>query len=42
MHMESRKIVLMNLFAVWQWEHVHREQTCGHSTGKRGWDELRE
>ena len=31
--MESGKVVLMNLF---------REWTCGHSRGRRGWDELRE
>ena len=32
--MESRKAVLMNLFAGQQWRHRHREQTYGHS---RGW-----
>ena len=25
-----------------QWRCRHREQTCGHSRGRRGWDELRE
>ena len=28
--MESRKIVLMNLFAGQQWRCRHREQTYGH------------
>ena len=32
--MESRKIVLNNLFAGQQWRNRHREQTCGH--GERG------
>ena len=32
--MESRKIVLKNLFAGQQWRHKHREQTYGH--GERG------
>ena len=32
--MESRKIVLMNLFAGQQWRCRHREQTYGH--GGRG------
>ena len=40
--MESRKMVLMNLSAGQQWKRRHREQTCGHSRGRRGWDELRE
>ena len=29
--MESRKTVLMNLFARQQWKHTHRDQTWGHS-----------
>ena len=29
--MESRKMVLMNLFAGKQWRHSHREQICGNS-----------
>ena len=33
-------MVLMNLFA--GQEYRHRKQTCGHSGGRRGWDELRE
>ena len=37
--MESRKMVLINLFAGQQW--IHRKQTCGHSGGRRGWDEWR-
>ena len=32
--MESRKLVLMNLFAGQQWRNRHREQTYGH--GERG------
>ena len=40
--MESRKIVLKNLFAGQGQRDRHREQTCGHSRGRRGWDELRE
>ena len=31
--MESRKMVLMNLFAGPQWRDRYREQTCGHSGG---------
>ena len=37
MCMESRKMVLMNLFAGQKWRHRHRKQTCGQS-GRRGWD----
>ena len=40
--MESRKMVLMNLFAGQQWRRRCREQICGHSLGGRGWDELKE
>ena len=29
--MESRKMVLMNLFAGKEWRCRYREQTCGHS-----------
>ena len=32
--MESRKMVLKNLFARQQWRNRHREQTYGH--GERG------
>ena len=32
----------MNPFAGQQWRHGHREQICGHSWGRRGWDEWRE
>ena len=32
-------MVLMNLFAGKKWRHKDREWTCGHSRGKRGWDE---
>ena len=31
---------LMNLFTGQQWR--HKEQTCRHSGGRRGWDKLRE
>ena len=34
--MESRKIILMNLFAGNEWRHRHREWTCGHSKGGQG------
>ena len=40
--MESRKMVLMNLFAGQQRRRRYREQTCGHSGGRREWDRLRE
>ena len=39
--MESRKMILMNQSAGQQRRHRHREQTYGHSGGRRGWDELR-
>ena len=42
MYMESRKMVMMNLFSGQQWRCKHREHTCGHSVGRRGWDEWRE
>ena len=41
-YMESRKMVLMNLFAGQQWRLRQREQTCGHAEGWREWDQLRE
>ena len=28
--MEARKMVLINLFAGWQWRHRHREEPCEH------------
>ena len=40
--MESRKIVLTVLCAGQQRRHRHKEQTFGHSGGRRGWDDLRE
>ena len=40
--MESRKTVLMNLFAGQQWRRRHREQICEHRVGRRGWDKWRE
>ena len=41
--MESRKwkTIQMNLFVGKEWRHRHREQTCGHRWGRRGWDEWR-
>ena len=42
MYMESRKMVLMNLFIGQQRRYRHREQTCGHSRGKGEGDQLRE
>ena len=38
--LESRKMVLMNLFAGQQWRNRHGEQTygCGGKRGRRGWD----
>ena len=38
--MESRKMVLRNLFAMQQWRHRNRKQTYGHGkwVGRRGWD----
>ena len=41
-YVESRKMVLMNLFAGQQWRCRHREQTCGNSGGRRGWDKWTE
>ena len=40
--MESRKMVLMNQLLGQQWKRRQKEQTYGHSEGRRGWDELRE
>ena len=41
--MESRKIVLRNLFAGQKWRHRHREQTYRHrKAGRREWDKWRE
>ena len=42
--MESRKRIWMNLFIGQQWRHRHREQTCGHGSGRgrRGLGEWRE
>ena len=33
--MDSRKMVLMNLFAGQQWRRRHREQICGHCGKER-------
>ena len=40
--MESRKVALMDLFAGQHWRRKYKEQTCGPSGGRRGWDELRD
>ena len=40
--MESRKMVLIILFAGQQRRRRHKEQTFGQSSGGRGWDDLRE
>ena len=37
--MESRKIVLMNLFVRQQWRCRHRKQTCGHKRMCNEWRE---
>ena len=39
--MESRKLVPMILCAGHLRRHRHKEQTFGHSGGRRGWDDLR-
>ena len=38
----SRYTVLKNLFARQEIEKGHREQSPGHSAGRRGWDEVGE
>ena len=38
--MESRAMVLMNLFAGKEWRRRCKEWTCGPSVGRRGWDEV--
>ena len=37
-YMESRKIILMNLFARKEWRHRCREWTWVHSRGRKEWD----
>lgn len=39
--MESRKMILMDLFARKEWPQRCREWACGHSGGWREWDEWR-
>ena len=39
--MESRKKVLMNLFAGKEWECRYKEWTCGHCGRRREWDKQR-
>ena len=40
-YMESRKMIPTHLFSGQYYGGKHKEQTCGHSEGRRGWDELR-
>ena len=40
MYVESRKMVLMNLLPRQEERHRHKEETCEHSRGRGGWDEL--
>ena len=40
--MKPKKMVLVNLFAEQQQRLRYKEETCGHSRGRRGWDRLRE
>ena len=40
-YIESRKMVLTNLFTGKEWKHRCGEETCGHSRGGREWDEWR-
>ena len=35
-HMESRRMILTNLFTEQQWRHRYREQTYGQGWGRRG------
>ena len=39
--MESRKMVLMNLFAEKEWRCRYREQSCRHSGRRKEWDKWR-
>ena len=41
-YMESRKMVLTNLYAGEEQRHRDREQTCGQRGGRRGWAKSRE
>ena len=41
-YMETRKMVLTELFAGQESKPRHREKTCGHSRVRRGWAGLRE
>ena len=40
--MKPRKMILMTLFVGQEKRRRHREKTCGHSEGRRGWNKLRE
>ena len=39
--MESRKIILMNMFAGKEWRHRWKEWTCGHNGGRKEWGKWR-
>ena len=41
-YMKSREIVLIILHTGHQRRHGHKEQTFGHSGGRRGWNDLKE
>ena len=41
-NMKSREIVLMILHTGHQRRQGHKEQTFGHSGGRRGWNDLKE
>ena len=41
-YMKSRKMVLMDLFAEHQWRCRYREQTGGHTEGRKVRDELKD
>jgi len=36
-----KKMVVMNLFSEKEWRPRCKKQTCGHSRGRRPWDEMR-
>ena len=40
-YIESRKMVLTNLFTGKEWKRRCGEETCGHRRGGREWDEWR-
>ena len=40
-YLEYRKMVLMNLLMGKKWKYRYREWMCGHSGGRKEWDEQR-